>query len=103
MAKTKADLPSVEVGFSIEVRRALALSQQAKSLSKQADEIKAEADAILRDALGDALVATVGGVKVYSLERRERVSLDQKGLEQAHKSIFDKFARVTKYDFIKTI
>jgi prolyl-tRNA editing enzyme YbaK/EbsC (Cys-tRNA(Pro) deacylase) len=104
MAKqANADKPTVEVGFSTEVREAIALFDEAKALAKRAEELKAEAEAILREALGNATVATVGGVKAFSLEHRTRVSLDQKRLEQEHKAIFDEFARVTEYDFIKTV
>jgi len=95
---------AVEVGFSAEVREAIALFNEAKALAKRAEEIKAQAEPVLRNALGDeAIVATVGGVKVFSLEKRERTVIDQKRLASEFKEIFDLLASVTKYDFIKTV
>lgn len=103
MVKTEIAPNAVEVGFSAEVREALALFNEAKALAKRAEEIKKNAEVIMRDALGGATVATVGGVKVYSLERRERVVVNAKKLKEEHEEIFNEVSSVTEYDFIKTV
>jgi predicted phage-related endonuclease len=94
---------AVEVGFSAEVREAIALFNEAKALAKRAEEIKDNAEPILRKALGKALVATVGGVKVFSLESRKRTVVDAKRLEAEFEEIFKALSRVVEYDFIKTV
>ena len=104
MTKTVTTTPNaVEVGFSAEVREAIALFNEAKALAKRAEEIKKNAEPILRKALGEALVATVGGVKVFSLESRSRTVIDTKKLEKEHEEIYKALASVTEYDFIKTV
>jgi predicted phage-related endonuclease len=104
MTKTVTSTPNaVEVGFSAEVREAIALFNEAKALAKRADEIKKNAEPILRNALGEATVATVGGVKVFSLESRTRKVIDQARLEKDFEEIFKLLSSTTEYDFIKTV
>lgn len=93
---------AVEVGFNAEVREALANFVLAKADEKQAKERKESAELILREALGNADHATVGGVKAFSLERRSREVIDQKRLKEEYPEIFALLVKVTKFDFVKT-
>jgi predicted phage-related endonuclease len=104
MTKTVTPTPNaVEVGFSKEVREAYALFNEAKAQAKRAEEIKKNAEPILRKALGTATVATVGGVKAFSLESRKRTVVDTARLEKDFEDIFKLLSSITEYDFIKTV
>jgi predicted phage-related endonuclease len=103
MTKAVSTTNAVEVGFSKEIREAYALFNEAKALAKRAEEIKKNAEPILRKALGKATVATVGGVKVFSLESRKRTVVDTARLEKDFEDIFKLLSSITEYDFIKTV
>jgi hypothetical protein len=92
---------TVEVGFNAEVRQAIALFQQAKEAEKVAKAQKAEAERVLREALGDAQVATVGGVKAYSLVNGSNRHADLAKLEAEFAEAYEATVKTTAYDYIK--
>lgn len=92
---------SVEVGFSAEVRQALIKFQQAKEAEKQAKADKAEAEAILREALGDAQVATIGGAKAFSLVAGSNRHADLTKLAEEFAEAYEATVKTTTYDYIR--
>jgi hypothetical protein len=58
---------TVELGWSAEVRQALEMYRNALEAKKEADKAKAEAEVILREKLGDAEFATIGGSKAFKM------------------------------------
>lgn len=93
----------VEVGFNAEVRQAVALFNEAKDLAKRAEALKAEAEAVLRTALGENTIATIGGVKAFSLEHRQRTNINGKALAEKFPQAYAEVTTTTEYDFIKTV
>jgi len=92
---------SVEVGFSREVRQALIAFQQAKEAEKQAKQAKAEAEAILREALGNAQIATISGSKAYSLINGSNRHADLTKLAEEFPEAYEATVKTTAYDYIK--
>ena len=92
----------IEVGFNAEVRQAIALFNEAKDLAKRAEALKSEAEAVLRTALAGNTVATVGGVKAFSLEHRQRTNINGKALAEQFPEAYAEVTTTTEYDFIKT-
>lgn len=92
---------SVEVGFSREVRQALIAFQQAKEAEKQAKTAKTEAEAILREALGDAQIATISGSKAYALIAGSNRHADLAKLEIEFPEAYEAVVKTTTYDYIK--
>jgi len=75
----------VEIGFSHENRVALATIAQAKQAIKDAEQAIADAELVLRNALGDAEIGTVSGVKavkvaVVNREEPDRTKMKADGI-----------------------
>lgn len=96
-------MTEVEVGKKAQVVEALANFRTAKDLAKRAEALKAEAEAVLREALGNAKVATVFGVVAYKVEERSRTTIDTETLKAQYPEVFAEVRGETRYDFIKAL
>jgi predicted phage-related endonuclease len=93
----------VEIGRQAQVLEALANFKTAKDLAKRAEALKAESEAVLREALGDAKVATVMGVVAYKVEERTRTTINTEALKTEYPEVFDEVRGESRYDFIKAL
>lgn len=96
-------MSSIELGFNAEARKALADFIEAKAQMKRAEAQKEEAEAKLRNFLGEATLATVGGVPAYRIEFRNREGVDTRALATAYPELYDEFRTNTSYTFIRAI
>lgn len=83
--------------------KALAAFTFAKDAIKAYEEKKAEAEAILRELLGDADVAIIGGVERFKLAHSTNSKIDRKVLQELFPEAFEATLVKTPYTFIKTI
>ncbi len=93
----------VEVGFSSEVRKALADFVAGKALEAEGKAKKAEAEKILREALGEAKVAKIGGAVAYKLVNGSNRSADLKALAENYPEAYEAVVRVSEYDFVRAV
>jgi len=94
---------TVEIGFDAEAREAVAQLAKAKLAKAEAEKIIAEADAVLRDKMGNAQIATVGGVPTLKMVTVNRKDINRKKLETDFKEIFNAVTYENPYQFIKAI
>lgn len=94
---------SVEVGFSAEVRQAIADFAEAANAEKDAKARKAVAEKILRDAIGVAEFANVGGVPAYKIEHRNRVDVKRDVLRTAFPEAWEQASYDNPYDFVSLV
>jgi predicted phage-related endonuclease len=83
--------------------KALAAFTFAKDAIKAYEEKKAEAEATLRELLGDADVAIIGGVERFKLAHSTNSKIDRKVLQELFPEAFEATLVKTPYTFIKTI
>ena len=95
----KVDLTKDAAG----VEKALAAFIFAKDAIKSYEEKKAAAEAQLREFLGDAEVAMIGGVERFKLASRVNTSIDRKELQAGWPEAFEATLKKTPYDFIQTL
>jgi hypothetical protein len=94
----------VELGFDAEAREALAKYAEAKRVKAEAEKVIAEADALLRDKLGNAQFATVGGVNVLTMVNvTERIDLDRKALQEKFADAWKACSYKNPYSFLKLL
>ena len=98
-----SDSSVVELGFNSEVRQALKAFKEAKEAEASAKARKSEAEKVLRDALGGATQATIGGVVAYKLVNGSNSHADLKELAKAFPEAYEATLRVSKYDFVKAV
>ena len=83
--------------------KALAAFTFAKDAIKAYEEKKAEAEAILRELLGNADIAVIGGVERFKLAHSTNSKIDRKVLQELFPEAFEATLVKTPYTFIKTI
>ena len=83
--------------------KALAAFTFAKDAIKAYEEKKAEAEAVLRELLGDADTAIIGGVERFKLAHSTNSKIDRKVLQELFPEAFEATLVKTPYTFIKTI
>jgi hypothetical protein len=86
-----------------QAEKALAAFTMAKDAIKAYEEKKAEAELILRELLGDADVAIIGGVERFKLAHSTNSKIDRKVLQELFPEAFEATLVKTPYTFIKTI
>lgn len=94
---------AVEVGFRTEVREAIAQFKAAKQAEAEAKALKAQAEKVLREALGEAQEARVGGVAVFKLVNGSNRHADMKILADAFPEALKSSLVVTDYDYLKVL
>ena len=95
----KVDLTSK----AAQTEKALAAFVTAKEAIKAYEDKKAEAELILRELLGDAEVAIIGGVERFKLAHSTNSKIDRKVLQELFPEAFEATLVKTPYTFIKTI
>ena len=83
--------------------KALAAFTFAKDAIKAYEEKKAEAEAILRELLGNADIAIIGGVERFKLAHSTNSKIDRKVLQELFPEAFEATLVKTPYTFIKTL
>ena len=83
--------------------KALAAFASAKDAIKAYEEKKAEAEIILRELLGNADVAIIGGVERFKLAHSTNSKIDRKVLQELFPEAFEATLVKTPYTFIKTL
>lgn len=91
----------IEVGFNAEAREAIKRFNEAKELADKAEAQKKEAEAVLRQALGEATVATVGGIVAFQLIAKTNTYVNAKALKVDFPEAYEATQYQTSYDFIK--
>lgn len=94
---------SVELGFDAEARAALKAFVDAKKAEAEAKKAKESAEAILRAKLGVNEFATIGGVKAFKIEHRQRVDIRREILRDAFPEAFKAASYDNAYDFISAL
>jgi hypothetical protein len=94
---------SVELGWSAEVRQALEKYRNALEAKKEADKAKAEAEVILREQLGDAEFATIGGSKAFKMSQVIMERVDNAKLLAEFPAVHAEVLVDGSYEFIKTV
>lgn len=93
----------VEVGFSSEVRKALADFVAGKQLEAEGKAKKAQAEVVLREALGEAKVAKIGGAVAFKLVNGSNRHADLKALAENFPEAYEAVVRVAEYDFVRAV
>jgi hypothetical protein len=83
--------------------KALAAFTFAKDAIKAYEEKKAEAEAVLRELLGNADIAIIGGVERFKLAHSTNSKIDRKVLQELFPEAFEATLVKTPYTFIKTL
>ena len=83
--------------------KALAAFTFAKDAIKAYEEKKAEAEAVLRELLGDADIAIIGGVERFKLAHSTNSKIDRTILQETFPEAFEATLVKTPYTFIKTL
>jgi hypothetical protein len=83
--------------------KALAAFTFAKDAIKAYEEKKAEAELVLRELLGNADIAVIGGVERFKLAHSTNSKIDRKVLQELFPEAFEATLVKTPYTFIKTI
>jgi hypothetical protein len=86
-----------------QAEKALAAFIMAKDAIKAYEEKKAEAELVLRELLGNADVAIIGGVERFKLAHSTNSKIDRKVLQELFPEAFEATLVKTPYTFIKTI
>ena len=86
-----------------QAEKALAAFTFAKDAIKAYEEKKAEAELVLRELLGEADVAIIGGVERFKLAHSTNSKIDRKVLQELFPEAFEATLVKTPYTFIKTI
>lgn len=84
-------------------RKALKEFVEAKQEIKLAEEKKDKAEAELREALGEATVATVNGFQVLSVAFRKRTNINAKELEKNFPEAYEATKYISEFDFLNVI
>lgn len=92
---------AIELGFNSDVRQALKAFAEAKALADKAEALKKEAEATLRQALGEATTATIGGITAFQLISRTNTYVNAKALKVDFPEAYEATQYQTAYDFIK--
>lgn len=92
--------PGKRVELPAHLRGYVARAQLKADIKGLEDRLK-RLDNELRAAMGDAEVATVDGVPVYSLRAQERRGLDTKRLELEHPELAEQYRTVTEYRVLR--
>lgn len=98
---TTSNTTAVELGFNSDVRKALKAFHEAKALADKADALKKEAEAVLRQALGEATTATVGGIVAFQLISKTNTYVNTKALKVDFPLAYEATQYQTAYDYIK--
>lgn len=98
---TTSNNTAVELGFNADVRKALKAFNEAKALADKADALKKEAEAVLRQALGEATTATIGGITAFQLISRSNTYINTKALKVDFPLAYEATQYQTAYDYIK--
>jgi hypothetical protein len=83
--------------------KALAAFANAKDAIKAYEEKKAEAELVLRELLGNADIAVIGGVERFKLAHSTNSKIDRKVLQELFPEAFEATLVKTPYTFIKTL
>jgi hypothetical protein len=83
--------------------KALAEFTNAKDAIKAYEDKKAAAELVLRELLGDADVAIIGGVERFKLAHSTNSKIDRKILQETFPEAFEATLVKTPYTFIKTL
>lgn len=94
---------SLELGFDTEARTALKAFVEAKKTESEAKKAKEAAEEILRTKLGLHEFATIGGVKAFKLEHRQRVDINRTTLRDAFPEAFEACSYDNAYDFVSAL
>lgn len=94
---------SVELGFDAEAREAIKKFVEAKQAKADAEQALAEADAVIREKLGDAEFATVGGIKVLKIVKVARKDIDRTALRNDFPEVAEAVTYDNPYDYIKSV
>jgi hypothetical protein len=94
---------SKEVGFDKETRQALADFIEAGNAEKLAKERRAVAEQILREKLGLAEIATIGGVAAFKIAHRNRTDIKRDVLKENFPEVFAEVSYENPYDFISAV
>lgn len=104
MASTETKTPTTsKVELKAKARKALTEFVEAKQVIKEAEAIKEKAEAVIREALGEATVATVNGFQVLSVAFRKRTNINSKELETKFPEAFEATKYTIEYDFLNVI
>ena len=101
--ETKTETQTEKVELKAKARKALTAFVEAKQIIKEAEEVKAKAEAEIREALGEATVATVNGFQVLSVASRKRTNVNAKELEAKFPEAFEATKYIVEYDFLNVI
>lgn len=93
----------VEVGFNADVRKALADFVAGKQLEAEGKAKKAQAEVVLREALGEAKVAKVGGSVAFKLVNGSNRHADLKVLAENFPEAYEAVVRVAEYDYVRAV
>jgi len=83
--------------------QALAAFTNAKEAIKAYEDKKAAAELVLRELLGNADVAVIGGVERFKLAHSTNSKIDRKVLQETFPEAFEATLVKTPYTFIKTL
>ena len=100
---TSTETQTEKVELKAKARKALTAFVEAKQIIKEAEEVKAKAEAEIREALGEATVATVNGFQVLSVASRKRTNVNAKELEAKFPEAFEATKYIVEYDFLNVI
>jgi predicted phage-related endonuclease len=101
--ETKTETQTEKVELKAKARKALTAFVEAKQIIKEAEEVKAQAEKEIREALGNALVATINGFQVLSVAFRKRTNVNAKKLEAKFPGAFEATKYIVEYDFLNVI
>jgi len=100
---TSTETQTEKVELKAKARKALTAFVEAKQIIKEAEEVKAKAEAEIREALGEATVATVNGFQVLSVASRKRTNVNAKELEAKFPEAYEATKYIVEYDFLNVI
>ena len=102
-AATTVVVSTKSVELDADQAKALEAYITAKKAMKALEDQKAEAERILREALGSADSATVGGVTVIKVSHRKRNNFDAKKFAEAYPELHAEFASVKDFTALLTL
>jgi predicted phage-related endonuclease len=91
------------IELKAKARKALKEFVEAKQAIKLAEEKKEKAEAELREAIGEATVATVNGFQVLSVAFRKRTNINAKALEKDFPEAYEATKYISEFDFLNII
>jgi predicted phage-related endonuclease len=92
-----------KVELKAKARKALTAFVEAKQAIKEAEAKKEQAEAELREAIGEATIATVNGFQVLSVAFRSRTNINAKLLETDFPEAYEATKFLSEYDFLNVI